>query len=321
MQALVLEDGKVHFRRNYPEPRCEKNEVLVAVELAGICRTDLEIVKGYMGFSGVLGHEFVGRVVKGPRDLQSKRVVGEINCVCGKCDMCQSGLAIHCRDRRVIGILNHDGAFAQYLALPKRNVHVLPEAVGNEKAIFVEPLAAALQIVKQVPIESRHKVIVMGDGRLGLLAVQIMAAKGAKGKVVMLGRHPEKLLFCEKRGIQGILLEDMLIKPEWDVVVDCTGSADGFATACKLVRPRGRLVLKSTWAQAEPVDLTPLVVDEITLVGSRCGPFPDAINALASEQVVIDGLITSCFSLSNGEAALQKAQEPDQIKVVIDIKG
>jgi len=321
MQALVLEKGQVCYRRNYPEPKCEKNEVLVAVELAGICRTDLEVIKGYGAFTGVLGHEFVGRVVKGPRELQDKRVVGEINCVCGCCDMCQSGLASHCRVRQVIGIKGRDGVFAEYVALPRRNVHVLPEAVSNETAIFVEPLAAALQIIKQVPMEERNKVIVLGDGRLGLLAVQVLAQKGGRGKVVLLGKHPEKLTFCEKRGIQGILLEEMVIKPEWDVAVDCTGSAAGFATACRLVRPRGKLILKSTWAQAEPVDLSPLVVDEITLIGSRCGPFADAINALAAQQVVVTGLITSRFQLAEGEKALAQAQQAEQIKVVIDIKN
>lgn len=321
MQALVLEKGQVCYRRNYPEPKCEKNEVLVAVELAGICRTDLEVIKGYGAFTGVLGHEFVGRVVKGPRELQDKRVVGEINCVCGCCDMCQSGLASHCRVRQVIGIKGRDGVFAEYVALPRRNIHVLPEAVSNETAIFVEPLAAALQIIKQVPMEERNKVIVLGDGRLGLLAVQVLAQKGGRGKVVLLGKHPEKLTFCEKRGIQGILLEEMVIKPEWDVAVDCTGSAAGFATACRLVRPRGKLILKSTWAQAEPVDLSPLVVDEITLIGSRCGPFADAINALAAQQVVVTGLITSRFQLAEGEKALAQAQQAEQIKVVIDIKN
>ena len=321
MQALVLEKGQVCYRRNYPEPKCEKNEVLVAVELAGICRTDLEVIKGYGAFTGVLGHEFVGRVVKGPRELQDKRVVGEINCVCGCCDMCQSGLASHCRVRQVIGIKGRDGVFAEYVALPRRNIHVLPEAVSDETAIFVEPLAAALQIIKQVPMEERNKVIVLGDGRLGLLAVQVLAQKGGRGKVVLLGKHPEKLTFCEKRGIQGILLEEMVIKPEWDVAVDCTGSAAGFATACRLVRPRGKLILKSTWAQAEPVDLSPLVVDEITLIGSRCGPFADAINALAAQQVVVTGLITSRFKLAEGEKALAQAQQAEQIKVVIDIKN
>ena len=321
MQALIVENGRVRYTGKHPEPKAGSDEVLIAVEEAGICATDLEIEKGYMNFEGVMGHEFVGRAAGGARELKGKRVVGEINCVCGKCDMCQSGLSNHCRVRETIGIQGRDGAFAEYVTLPRRNVHELPETISNDEAIFIEPLAAALQIVKQVPLEPRHKVIVVGDGRLGLLAVQVLARQGGKGKVVLLGEHEEKLMFAEKRGIQGILLEEMIIKPEWDVVVDCTGSAGGFATACSLVRPRGKLVLKSTWAAREAVDLSPLVVDEITLIGSRCGPFADAINALAAQQVVVNGMITSRFKLADGKQALEKSQEPGQIKVVLDIKG
>ena len=319
MQALTVENGKVSFKPDYPEPKLGPGDVLVAVETAAICSTDLEIINGYMGFSGVLGHEFVGTVAKGPRDLVGKRVVGEINCVCGKCDMCQSGLNNHCRERTVLGIKGHDGVFAEYVALPGRNVHVLPESLSKDEAVFVELLAAAYQIVKQVPIEHRHRVVVVGDGPLGLLAVQVLAAQGGKGHVVLLGKYADKLGFCEKRRIQGILASDMVVKPDWDVVVDCTGSADGFATACQLLRPRGHLVLKSTWAPGQPVDLSPLVINEITLTGSRCGPFPDAIKALAAEQVIVNGLITARFPLSQGEKALATAQNPGQIKVVLDI--
>ena len=327
MDALVFTGGKVEFTSSYPQPKPDTDEVLIAVETAGVCSTDLEITKGYMGFSGVLGHEFVGTVEKGPRNLQGKRVVADINCVCGQCDMCQSGLSSHCPNRQVIGIQGHDGVFAEYVVVPQRNVHVLPDTLGNDEAIFVEPLAAAMQVVQQVPIEKRHKVIVAGDGRLGLLAVQVLANAGGKGNVVLLGKHEEKLTFAEKRGIQGILLENMLIKPEWDVVVDCTGSPGGFATACQLVRPRGKLVLKSTWATDRqsatddtPIDLSLLVINEITLIGSRCGPFANAINALAAQQVVTNGLITSRFKLADGVKALEAAKQPNQIKVVLQVK-
>ena len=327
MDALVFTGEKVEFTSSYPQPKPGADEVLIAVETAGICSTDLEITKGYMGFSGVLGHEFVGTVEKGPRNLQGKRVVADINCVCGQCDMCQSGLSSHCPNRQVIGIQGHDGVFAEYVVVPQRNVHVLPDTLGNDEAIFVEPLAAAMQIVQQVPIEKRNKVIVVGDGRLGLLAVQVLANAGGKGNVVLLGKHEEKLTFAEKRGIQGILLENMLIKPEWDVVVDCTGSPGGFATACQLVRPRGKLVLKSTWATDRqsatddtPIDLSPLVINEITLIGSRCGPFANAINALAAQQVVTNGLITSRFKLADGVRAMEAAKQSNQIKVVLQVK-
>ena len=321
MRAVVFSEGKLEVTSSYPEPKPGPDDVLIAVETAGICATDLEIVNGYMGCSGVLGHEFVGTVAKGPRSLKGKRVVGEINCVCGRCDMCQSGLSNHCREREVIGIERRAGAFAEYLTLPKRNVHIVPDVLSNDQAVFVEPVAAAIQIVKQVPIEQRQRVIVVGDGRLGLLAVQVLAERGGKGKVVLLGKHQDKLTFCEKRGIQGILLEDMLLKAQWDVVVDCSGSAEGFATACKLVRPRGKLVLKSTWTPGAPIDLAPLVINEITLIGSRCGPFPEAMNALAAEQVVVNGLVTSRFRLVDAEEAFKRASQPGQIKVLLDIVG
>ncbi|MBN1764265.1 MAG: alcohol dehydrogenase catalytic domain-containing protein [Sedimentisphaerales bacterium] len=321
MQALVFANGKLEYTLSHPQPKPADDEVLIAVELAGICTTDLEIIKGYMDFTGVPGHEFVGAVEKGPRDLTGKRVVAEINCVCGKCDMCHSGLSNHCRNRQVIGISGRDGAFAEYIVVPRRNVQVVPEAVSNETAIFVEPLAAAQQIVQQVSIEQRHKVVVVGDGRLGLLVVQVLAGIGAKGNVVLLGKNENKLTFAEKRGIQGVLLEDMLIKPEWDIVVDCTGTADGFQTACRLVRPRGKLILKSTFVPDKPVDLSPLVINEVTLIGSRCGPFPNAINALAAQQVVTNGLITASYKLQDGIQAFEKAKNPDQIKVVLEIKS
>ena len=328
MEALLFADGKAEYTRNHPEPKPNDDELLIAVETAGICSTDLEILKGYMNFSGVLGHEFVGTVLKGPKEMRGRRVVAEINCVCGKCDMCHSGLSNHCRERQVIGIKDHDGVFAEYVVVPRRNIHVLPDAVNNENAIFIEPLAAALQITQQVPIEERHKVIVVGDGRLGLLTVQALALCGNKSNVVLLGKHEHKLTFAEKRGIQGIMLDDMLMKPQWDVVVDCTGSPDGFETATKLVRPRGKLLLKSTWSaqshlghQSKPIDLSPLVINEITLIGSRCGPFANAINALAAQQVVTNGLITSRFKLADGVKALEKACESEQIKVILEIKN
>lgn len=320
MQALVVTNGKMEYTTSHPEPEAGPDEVLIQVEMAGICATDVEILKGYMGFEGVPGHEFVGTVLKGPREVKGKRVVADINFVCGKCDMCHSGLSSHCRSRKVMGITGHDGAFAERMVVPRRNLHMLPDVVDNEVAIFAEPLAAAMQIARQVQLERRQKVIVVGDGRLGLLAVQVLAENSDAGRVVLLGKHPDKLAFCEKRGIQGATLDDMLVKPEWDVVVDCTGSPEGFNTACRLVRPRGKLVLKSTWVADEPVDLAPLVINEITLVGSRCGPLPEAINALAAGRVVVHGMITSRFRLSQFEQAFAKLKEPNQIKAVFEIK-
>lgn len=320
MEALVFSNGTLNYQATHPEPRLGADEVLIEVSLAGICSTDLEIIKGYMGFSGILGHEFVGTVVKGARKLLGKRVVAEINCVCGKCDMCLSGLSSHCRVRQVIGIDARNGGFADYIAVPERNVHVLPDSLTNDEAIFVEPLAAAIQIAQQVPIEKRYKVVVVGDGRLGLLVVQVMAYWGGKKNVLLLGKHEDKLTFADKRGIRTQLLNEMIIRPEWDVVVDCTGAAEGFTTCSQLVRPRGKLVLKSTWAAKKTVDLTPLVINEVTLIGSRCGPFANGINALAAQHVVVNGMITARYKLSDGVKAVNKASKTDQIKVVLDIK-
>ncbi len=318
MRAIVFQNQQIKFNPVYPDPKPISSEVLIKVKMAGICATDQEIVKGYMNFSGVPGHEFVGTVVKGPRELNGKRVVAEISCVCGKCDMCQSGLSNHCRERKTLGIDQHDGVFADYIALPARNIHLVPDSVTDEQAVFVEPLAAALQIVRQIPIEKRHKIAVLGDGRLGLLTVQVLAAKA--GRVVLVGKHQEKLNFAEKRGIQGILREDLHIKPEWDVVVDCTGTPQGFTDACCLVRPRGRLVMKSTWvAHNCNIDLSPLVINEITLIGSRCGPFPEALSALASDQVVVNGLITGRYKLNQAEEAFAASTDPRQIKVVFEL--
>ncbi len=321
MQAIQFKDKQLEYNANHPDPKTDvANDVLMAVSMAGICSTDLEIVKGYMDFSGIPGHEFVGKVQSGPRELIGKRAVAEINCVCGKCDLCLSGLSNHCSNRSVIGIDKHDGVFAEYVAVPARNVHVIPDSITDDAAVFIEPLAAAFQIIQQINIEQRHKTLVLGDGRLGMLVVQVLATVAKPGNLVIVGKHEEKLTFAEKRGIQGILLKDMLIKPAWDLVVDCTGSDDGFNTACQLVKPRGKLVLKSTFVPDNPVNLAPLVINEITLTGSRCGPFPNAINALAARQIETNGLITSRYKLSEAANAFAAANDRDQIKVVFDLK-
>jgi threonine dehydrogenase-like Zn-dependent dehydrogenase len=317
MEAIVVKDNNVILDDKYPKPKPGKGEVLIEVALAGICSTDLEIVKGYMGFSGVLGHEFVGHVVKGARQWIGKRVVGSINNVCSKCDMCLSGLSNHCRNRTVLGIAGHDGVFAKYVILPVHNLYEVPDILTNEQAVFVEPVAAVLQITQQIRIEPHYKVAVIGDGRLGLLAVQVLAAAGTASNIMLVGKHEEKLSFCEKRGLQCRHLDDMVLKPQWDIVVDCTGSTSGFETAVKLLRPRGTLVLKSTFMADAPIDLSLLVINEITLVGSRCGPFQEAINEIAAERVVVNGLITAQYKLADGVEALAKAKAPNQIKVTL----
>ncbi len=245
------------------------------VRQAGICATDLEITRGYMGFTGVLGHEFVGEVVSAAKsDLVGQRVVGEINIVCGRCDLCLSGLASHCRARSVVGMLKHDGAFAEFVRLPSVNLHVLPATVDDDTAVFVEPLAAAIQVQKQLKLDvkvdssrSRKWVTVLGDGRLGLLVAQVLRNVGIPVRVI--GKHAEKLALCEKWQIRSRLADDIVPRHDQDVVVECTGSPAGFEMAMQMVRPRGTIVLKSTVAASKPINLAPLVIDEIAVLGSR----------------------------------------------------
>jgi len=314
MRALVF-DGSLRFHRHYRDPEPDRGEAIVRVALAGICATDLEIVRGYMRFSGVPGHEFVGTVTAGPKLWKDKRVGGEINCACRKCDLWQRGLSNHCRNRTVIGIQGRDGCFADYVAVPVDNLHELPDAVSDEQAVFVEPLAAAYQVVKQCKIEKRMKVAVLGSGRLGLLVAQVLQGTGCKLEVI--GRNPLTLSFCEKKGIQVRSVEECVPKAEHDLVVECTGEAAGLNLACRLGRPRGTIVLKSTYAADSRLNLSPVVVHEITLLGSRCGPFAEAINALARRQIDVLSMITKQFPLSRGVEAFAAAAEPQHIKVLL----
>lgn len=314
MQALCFRD-ELRYTLQHPEPQPGEGEVLIEVKLAGICATDLEIVKGYMGFQGVPGHEFVGRVVKGPRRWKDKRVVAEINCVCSRCDMCQSGLSNHCRRRTVVGIAGRDGAFARYMVVPERNLHELPDAVSDDQAVFVEPLAAAYQVIHQVPLEKRMRVAVVGPGRLGLLVAQVLHQTGCQLEVI--GRNEVTLTFCERKGIQATPVSEVVPRADRDVVVDCTGSAEGFGLAGRLVRPRGTFVLKSTYAGDAPLNLAPLVVNEVTLVGSRCGPFPEAIAALARGQIDVESMISRKLPLERGVEAFAMAADPRYIKVLL----
>ncbi|MBN1344775.1 MAG: alcohol dehydrogenase catalytic domain-containing protein [Phycisphaerae bacterium] len=318
MLGLVY-DGKLAVRRNLPQPDPPKGEALIQVALAGICSTDLEITKGYMGFTGVLGHEFVGTVVRGSRRWEGRRVVGEINCVCERCDMCRSGMSNHCRHRTVLGIAGRDGCFAEMIALPERNLHEVPETVGDEEAVFVEPLAAAFQVVKQVRIEPRMRVAVLGSGRLGLLVAQVLARTGCRLHVV--GRNEKTLSFCDKKGIQTVLVDDLVPKKDYDVAVECTGAPAGFELASQLVRPRGQIVLKSTYAAESRINLTPLVVDEIELLGSRCGPFPDALSALARKEIDVLSMISRALPLSRAIEAMEIAADPQNLKVLLKIPG
>ncbi|HSZ57405.1 MAG TPA: alcohol dehydrogenase catalytic domain-containing protein [Tepidisphaeraceae bacterium] len=315
MRALCF-DPSLSFRPRQPEPKASDGDTLVRVRQAGICATDLEITRGYMGFAGVLGHEFVGEVVQSPdRNLIGQRVVGEINVVCGRCDLCLSGLSNHCRNRSVLGILNHDGAFAEYLRLPAMNLHALPDSLDDDAATFVEPLAAAFQVLKQVNLDAGKWVTVLGDGRLGLLVAQVL--REANCQVRVIGRHQEKLALCEKWSIRSRPLADIVPRHDQDVVVDCTGSAAGLELALRMVRPRGTVVLKTTAAAGAAVNLAPVVIDEINIIGSRCGPFRQAILALAEKRIDVASLIHRRMKLDQGVEAMDLAGRPGVLKVIL----
>ena len=315
MQAVVIRDKQVAFLADHPDPVPAAGECLVRVRLAGICATDLHIVDGYMGFAGVLGHEMVGAVESGPAEWRGKRVVCEINCVCRKCDMCQAGLANHCRNRTVMGILGRDGCFADLVAVPVRNLHLVPDAVPDDEAVFVEPLAAAYQIVAQCPLDAKARVTVVGSGRLGLLVAQVIATFGCKLTVV--GRNAMTLEMSEKRGVQGIHVNDLVPRNDHDLVVECTGSPEGLDIAAALVRPRGTIVLKSTYPGPGGGNLAPIVVNEVTVLGSRCGPFPEAINALARKAVDVRFMISRTYPLREAATAFEASHAPHTVKILL----
>jgi len=318
MRALVF-DQTLAFRPRHSEPPASTGDSAVRVTQAGICATDLEITRGYMGFKGTLGHEFVGVVEhSSKRDLIGQRVVGEINVVCGRCDLCLSGLSSHCRNRTVVGIVGRDGAFADYVRLPAENLHVLPATVDDDAATFVEPLAAAFQVLKQIKLDGRKWVTVLGDGRLGLLVAQVL--RDANCQVRVVGRHPEKLALCEKWSIRSRPLQDIVPRHDQDVVVDCTGSASGLELAVRMTRPRGTVVLKTTAASGALINLSSVVVDEINIIGSRCGPFREAISALAAKRVDVASLIHRRMKLEQGVEAMELAGRPGILKVILSCR-
>jgi threonine dehydrogenase-like Zn-dependent dehydrogenase len=314
MRALVLNDG-VELSTDRPVPTPASDEVLVSVTRAGVCETDLQLIKGYMGFRGVLGHEFVGVAQSGP--LAGRRVVGEINCACWRCGTCRSGRPSHCPNRTVLGILNHDGAFADLIAVPQKNLHAVPDSLPDDVAVFTEPVAAAYQIPAQLSVRPADRVIVLGDGRLGNLCAQVLA--GLSNHVLVVGKHPEKLALLNALGIATALLSDPLDHHAADIVVDCTGSESGLPTALDLVRARGTIVLKTTVAGTQTLAWAPFVIDEVTLVGSRCGPFDQALKALEAGRIQVQPLISDRFSLSAGLDALARAQSKGVLKVLIDV--
>jgi threonine dehydrogenase-like Zn-dependent dehydrogenase len=288
---------------------------LVKVRLAGICSTDLQILKGYMGFTGVPGHEFVGTVAKGPEHLRERRVVGEINFGCGACEYCNRGLSRHCPARRVMGILDADGAFAEFLAVPVPNLHPVPDNVSDEEAVFTEPLAAAFEILEQVRIGPRDDVLVLGDGKLGNLCAQVLTLAGAN--VTVIGKHEDKLDLIRQSGSRTLLLRDWSPK-FYDCVVEATGAEPALKLAISAVRPRGTLILKSTVAGEHHLSLAPLVINEINVIGSRCGLFAPALRALEQKTVKVEPLIEKVYPLSKGLDAVAHAGRPGTLKILME---
>ena len=313
MRALVF-NGELGLAER-PTPQRE-DESLVRVRLAGICNTDIEITRGYNAYHGILGHEFVGVAESGPH--QGQRVVGEINASCGQCVMCMSGNRTHCPQRTVLGIHERDGAMAEYLTLPHENLYVVPEGIQDEQAVFVEPLAAALEILDGVHVRPSERVVVIGDGKLGQLCVQVLALTGCQ--LTLVGRHAQKLALAARHGSQVVHERDVTAESGADVVVDCTGSASGLVLAAQVVRARGRIVMKSTIHGQQRAPLTPLVVKEVTLIGSRCGPFDAALRLLARGLVDVESLVSEVRPLSDGVNAFARAQEPAVLKVLLDAR-
>ena len=314
MKATFFDGKKMIFDNNYPDPKF--NETLVQVNLAGICGTDLEILNGYMKYSGILGHEFVGTVVKSNNsNLIGKRVVGEINAGCTQCDFCLRGMERHCPSRTVLGILKRDGAFAEFLSLPEKNLHVIPDSISDEQAVFVEPLAAAFEINEQISLKPEWNVAVVGDGRLAQLIIQVI--KLTCSNITCFGKHQNKLEGLIQSGIKIKIGIESTDEQLFDLVVEATGSNSGFTDAMKLVKPRGTVVLKSTITSRENLDLTPTIINEITLIGSRCGLFKPAIDALTTGIISVNSMIDCTFSLDKFEDAIIYAKKPNTMKVFL----
>ena len=316
MKGIWLENQHLELRTDIPIPAIAADEALVRVLRAGICNTDLELLRGYYPYQGVLGHEFVGIVEQGPDNLINQRVVGEINATCGNCHYCLTGQATHCENRTVLGIVNRNGAFAEYLALPVKNLYPVPDSVSTDAATFTEPIAAALEIQEQVTITPQMKVLVVGDGKLGQLVAQTLALTGCD--LLAIGRHAEKLANLTAQNIPTGFAEDVTDR-SFDIAVECTCNPDGFAIARRALRPRGILVLKSTYANQLSLDISSIVVDEITLIGSRCGPFSKALKLLAENKIKVDNLIQAKYSLNEALAAFKHAQKRGVLKVLLEI--
>jgi threonine dehydrogenase-like Zn-dependent dehydrogenase len=318
MLALYY-DGKLELRDDLAVPEPGPGEALIKVMAAGICNTDKEIVRGYMDFKGIPGHEFVGVVSMADYpDLVGKRVTGEINCPCGVCAICLDGKTNHCRERTTLGISGRDGAFAEYMTLPIANLTVIPDTLPLYSAVFIEPLAACFRITEQVHINPGHRVAVLGDGKLGLMVAQVMRLNGCA--LLAVGRHPHKLKILDRLGIRTVMEKDLDTTERFDVIIESTGSPEGFYLARSLVDPTGTIIQKSTYTESVSVDISSLVVDEIKVIGSRCGPFEPAIRALLRGLVNVQELIDRRFPLEMGLQAFEYAMRDEALKVILEMK-
>lgn len=316
MRAIRFENNRLSLAE-VPIPQLA-GEALVRVLRSGICNTDIEIIRGYAGFQGTIGHEFVGVVEEAPgaKHLVGKRVVGEINAGCGVCEKCRGNDSRHCANRTVLGIVGRDGAHAEFLNLPSRNLLEVPAEVSDECAVFVEPLAAAYGITEQVLVLPDTRVAVIGDGKLGNLCAQSLALKSHR--VFLIGKHKDKLKLVADRNIEGVLLEDARkMAGEFDLVVEASGSETGFSLALDLLRPRGKIVLKSTFQGTPQWEAWRVVVNEITIIGSRCGKFAPALELLQKRSVDLENLISAEYDLGDGLEALRKAQQKGVMKVLL----
>jgi alcohol dehydrogenase len=316
MLAVHLEHGAIAVKTE-PIPRRPHGFALLRLMVGGICNTDLELQRGYYGFTGTPGHEFVAEVVEADdRSLAGKRVVGEINLACAHCEWCRKGMGRHCPGRTVLGIVKHPGAFQEFFTLPERNLHILPDGIPAERAVFTEPLAAACEILDQVSIPPCDRVAVLGDGKLGLLIAQVLNVYGYQ--VHQFGRHKEKLRIAERCGVAVEVAAGALPVAEYDWVVDATGNPEGLRAAAAMARPRGTVILKSTVHGMAPVDTAPIIVNEITLIGSRCGRFEAAIPLLDHALIQVEEMIADRFPLSAADRAFEKAGERGALKVLLE---
>jgi len=315
VRGLWLEKQQLSLRKNLPLPTPPQGEALIKILRAGICNTDVELLRGYYPYAGVLGHEFVG-IVESEGEWKGKRVVGEINARCGTCEACSHKNRNHCEHRTVLGIQDRNGVFAEYTTLPYENLHEVPHNVSEDEAVFTEPLAAALQIPQQVQIHPEDRVVLIGDGKLGLLCAQVIALSGCD--LTVIGKHENKLEILKRRGIKTALIRDAL-KFKADIAIEVTGSPSGFEMARNYLRGGGRLVLKSTYAAKLTLDISSIVVDEITIIGSRCGPFKAALDLLSRKLIDVGSFIHARYKLDEAVTAMEKAQEAGVLKVLLDV--